>query len=45
MKSQSLFKNTLALLLLFAVSAKLGAAAEKPMNVLMLIADDLNSWL
>lgn len=27
------------------MSAQLGLAADKPMNVLVLIADDLNSWL
>jgi arylsulfatase A-like enzyme len=37
--------NSLAILLLLCLSATLGAAAEKPMNVLMLISDDLNSWL
>jgi arylsulfatase A-like enzyme len=45
MKPNSRFKNTLAFLLLLIGSATLSAAAEKPMNVLMLIADDLNSWL
>lgn len=45
MKSKYLFRNSLALLLLFTASTTLGAAADKPMNVLMLIADDLNSWL
>jgi arylsulfatase A-like enzyme len=37
--------HSLALLPLFFASAALGTAAEKPMNVLMLISDDLNSWL
>ena len=45
MKSQSRIKSGLVLLPLFFVSATLGVAAEKPMNVVMLIADDLNSWL
>lgn len=31
--------------LLLCLSATVSAAAEKPMNVLMLISDDLNSWL
>ena len=38
-------KNSLALFLLLFASAMLGAAEKKPMNVLMLISDDLNSWL
>lgn len=37
--------KTLAQLLVFCLSASLGMTAEKPMNVLMLISDDLNSWL
>jgi arylsulfatase A-like enzyme len=37
--------HSLALLPLFFASAALGTAAEKPINVLMLISDDLNSWL
>ena len=45
MKSRYPTRISLALLLLFCLSATLGAAAEKPMNVLMLISDDLNSWL
>lgn len=45
MKSQSRIKSGLAPLLLVCVSATVSAAAEKPMNVLMLVSDDLNSWL
>ena len=45
MKPKHPLKNGLALLLLFCASATLSVAADKPMNVLMLIADDLNSWL
>jgi arylsulfatase A-like enzyme len=45
MKSKSLITHSLALLLLVCVSATVSTAADKPMNVLMLIADDLNSWL
>lgn len=45
MKSRIPFHHSLAVLLLLCVSATLSAAAEKPMNVLMLISDDLNSWL
>ena len=37
--------NSLAVLLFLCVFATHGAAAEKRMNVLMLISDDLNSWL
>lgn len=43
-KSESRVTSGLALLLLLCVAATLSAAAEKPMNVVMLIADDLNSW-
>jgi arylsulfatase A-like enzyme len=45
MRTKYLFKNVVSLFLFFCVSAAVGAAAEKPMNVLMLISDDLNSWL
>ena len=45
MKSKYPTKNIAFPLLLLCLSATLGAAAEKPMNVLMLISDDLNSWL
>ncbi len=45
MSFRSLITRSLALLLLVCVSATVGVAAEKPMNVLMLMADDLNSWL
>ena len=45
MKFKYPIKNIACSFLLLCVSATLGAAAEKPMNVLMLIADDLNSWL
>jgi arylsulfatase A-like enzyme len=45
MKSKYLLTNIASLFLLFCVSATVSVAAEKPMNVLMLIADDLNSWL
>lgn len=45
MNSKYLSRISIPLFLLFCMSATLGAAAEKPMNVLMLISDDLNSWL
>ena len=45
MNSKYLSRISIPLFLLFCVSATLGAAAEKPMNVLILISDDLNSWL
>lgn len=45
MKSRYGIHNSLALLLFLLASATLAAGAEKPMNVLMLISDDLNSWL
>jgi arylsulfatase A-like enzyme len=45
MKPKHLFKNITSLFLLSCVSATVSAAAEKPLNVLMLISDDLNSWL
>jgi arylsulfatase A-like enzyme len=45
MKSKSRITHSLALLLLVCVSATVSTAADKPMNVVMLIADDLNSWL
>ena len=46
MKAKCPIHNIIASLsLLFSAAATLGAAAEKPMNVLMLISDDLNSWL
>lgn len=45
MKSNYLIHKSLILILLLIVSATPGAAAQRPMNVLMLIADDLNSWL
>ena len=40
-----LITTRLALFLLVCVSATVSVAADKPMNVVMLIADDLNSWL
>lgn len=45
MKSKFRIHNSLAVFLFLCVFATHGAAAEKRMNVLMLIADDLNSWL
>lgn len=45
MRYKYLIKSSVALFLLFCVSATVSAAADKPLNVLMLIADDLNSWL
>jgi arylsulfatase A-like enzyme len=45
MKSKSRITHSLALLLLVCASATVSTAADKPMNVVMLIADDLNSWL
>jgi arylsulfatase A-like enzyme len=43
MKSKSLIKAIVSQV--FCALAPIGAAAERPMNVLMLISDDLNSWL
>jgi arylsulfatase A-like enzyme len=45
MKPKHRFTNIVSLLVLFFASATVSAAAEKPMNVLLLISDDLNSWL
>jgi arylsulfatase A-like enzyme len=45
MKFKETTKTIVFPILLLGISARLGAAAEKPMNVLMLISDDLNSWL
>jgi hypothetical protein len=45
MKSRCPIHRGLAVLLLLCVLATRGAAAEKPMNVLLLVSDDLNSWL
>lgn len=45
MKSKYLIHNSLAVVLHLCVLTTLCAAAERPMNVLMLISDDLNSWL
>ena len=50
MQPKHLIINGLAILLLLCASPTLGAptpgaASEKSMNVLMLISDDLNSWL
>ncbi len=45
MKPKSLMKTVVSFLMLLCQSVTLGAAVEKPMNVLLLISDDLNSWL
>jgi arylsulfatase A-like enzyme len=45
MKSSNRLHNSLAVLVFLCVFATQGAAEDKRMNVLMLISDDLNSWL
>lgn len=45
MTCQRLVTTSVALFLSLTQSATFIAAADKPMNVLMLISDDLNSWL
>jgi arylsulfatase A-like enzyme len=45
MHPKHVFRNIVSLLVLYCVWATDSAAAEKPMNVLLLISDDLNSWL